>query len=213
MEKNLSHFFLFYFLYRYLSNHQRLSQKKKKKTSPKIESNNESLRAKKEHPTYFLLSPSSTLPYRSPITTPFLHPLSLQIERILGQKPSINRTNPFFSSQRCFEFSRLKSKERERQRSEKPLFSLSLSLADPWRSRKGRRRRRREGKGKEITRGTLAKEYFNRWKKRWKREGRRRRRENAAEAAILSSVPPPPAPPPTILEAREGEQAEKNNPI
>lgn len=139
--------------------------KRKEKSSPKIESNRIPSNKKRTSnllSSFAFIHPALSFTDHNTLFTPFLHPLSLQIERILGQKPSINRTNPFFSSQRCFEFSRLKSKERERQRSEKLLLSLSLSLADPWRSRKGRRRRRREGKGKEITRGTLAKEYFNR---------------------------------------------------
>lgn len=120
--------------------------KRKEKSSPKIESNNESLRTKKEHPTYFLLSPSSTLPYRSPITTPFLHPLSLQIERILGQKPSINRTNPFFSSQRCFEFSRLKSKERKTEKRKTFAFSLALS-GRPLEIQEGEKETQKGGQG------------------------------------------------------------------
>lgn len=83
---------------------------------------------------------------------------------------------------------------------------------------------RGKGKGKEITRGergTLAKEYFNRWKKRWKREERRGgkrvgestpRKRQFFPLFHRSPLPPPPVPPP-ILEVREGEQAEKNNPI
>lgn len=208
MEENLFHVYFLYFL--------------------KNQNEQQSLRTKKpSNPLSSFVFPIYPIVHQSQHPFYTLNPPNPKESQTESrQKPSIIFFF-LFDSQRCFEFSRLKARrtERKKRKTDRALSRASLAIAfDDWGSWKGRggKETRGKGKGKEITRGergTLAKEYFNRWKKRWKREERRGGKRVGESTPrkrqffpLFHRPPPPPAPPP-ILEVREGEQAEKNNPI